>query len=103
VNQKQAKRARGIAQSEANRRGLWKKGESDVYAKWWRKLLAWFFLKFRKRYAGWVGRWYKSTLKRWSRLAYASVHDPDVREFERVRNKISRAEQRRRRKELETM
>lgn len=102
MNQKQAKRARGIASHEANRRGLWKKGEQDAYAKWWRKLLARFFPKFRKRYAGWVGRWYKSTLKKWARMAYRSIHDPDVKAFEQAREKIKRAELRERRRQLES-
>jgi hypothetical protein len=72
VNGKQARRAREVAYNEAMRRGLWKKGEASL--SWWRKLFAKVFPRLRRKYAGWVGRWYKRTLKKWSKLAYEYVH-----------------------------
>lgn len=90
VNGKQAKRARGIANTEAQRRGLWKQGEKGVYAKWWRRLLARFFPKLRKRYADAVGRWYKRTLKDFARQAYAYIHDRDAQRFQAMRDNMKR-------------
>jgi len=101
MNQKQAKRARGIANREAVKRKLWKQGEASVYSKWWRKILAKFFPKLRKKYSDLVGRWYKSTLKHWSRLAYQSIHDQDYMSFMHTREKLFRKEQARRMHDVE--
>ncbi len=84
------KKSRAIAKQEAIHRGLWKQGEASVYAKWWRKLLARFFPKLRKRYADWVGRWYKRTLKAWSHNIAASIHDRELQAIMRAREKINR-------------
>ena len=94
MNAKQAKRARAAANHEANRRGLWKKGEADIYAKWWRRLLARFFPKLRKKYADWIGTWYKRTLKDWARQAYRSIHDQDWKAFQCLQAKRERARRR---------
>jgi hypothetical protein len=88
MNGKQAKRARAMANHEAVKRGLWNQGESSVYSKWWRKILAKLFPKYRNRYTGWVGRWYKATLKKWARIAYAQIHDNDVKSFLNVQRKL---------------
>ena len=90
MSARQIKRARAYAFKEAERQGLWKKGEADVYAKWYRRLAAKLFPKFRKKYMGWIGRWYKATLKRWSKEAYASIHDRDTQAFLRARAKIQK-------------
>ena len=92
MNGRQAKIARGIANQEAKKRGLWKQGESQVFAKWTRRILVWLFPKKRKGYIDAVGRWYKSNLKHWSKQVYASVHDKDAIAFARAREKVLRRE-----------
>jgi hypothetical protein len=93
VSARQIKRARAYAYKEAERQGLWKKGEADVYAKWYRRLAARIFPRFRKRYMDAIGRWYKATLKRWSKEAYASIHDRDAQAFARTQRKLARKRQ----------
>jgi len=90
MNAKQCKRARSVAFREAKRRGLWKKGEAQVYGKWWRRLLAKFFPKFRKKYGDWVGRWYKRVVKDWAKQVAASVHDKDWQALQKAREKMDR-------------
>jgi len=90
MNGRQAKIARGIASQEAKRRNLWKQGESEIFAKWTRRLLVWLFPKKRQRYIDAVGRWYKSNLKHWSKLAYQSVHDRDAKAMAKAREKMLR-------------
>jgi hypothetical protein len=80
VSGKQSRRARALAHAEAERQGLWKKGEAGVFAKWWRRLLARFFPRLRRRYLDAVGRWYKRTLKVWQKIAYE--HRPGSRQGE---------------------
>jgi hypothetical protein len=90
MNGKQAKRARSAAHAEAERIGLWKKGEASVFAKWWRRLLARIFPKLRRRYIDAVGRWYKRTLKDFARQAYAYIHDRDAQAFRRMQLRAAR-------------
>ena len=90
MNGKQAKRARSAANAEAQRRGLWKKGEADIYAKWWRKLFAAIFLPLRRKYSDIIGRWYKRTLKDWSRQVYAFAHNGGKEEAEYLERKRAR-------------
>ena len=90
VNQKQSKRARAIAHTEATRRKLWAEGEKSVYAKWWRKLAAKLFPRLRKRYADAIGRWYKRTLKTWSHNIAASIHDRELQAILAAQAKINR-------------
>lgn len=90
MNGKQARRARAYASNEAKRRGLWKQGEDSVYAKWWKKLLAWLSPKYKKRNADLIGLWYKRTLKHWSRDVYNAMHDPDFEAMRRARKKIAK-------------
>jgi hypothetical protein len=94
VSGKQDKRARALAFREAKRRGLWKRGEAEVYAKWWRRILKRFFPKYRSAWADRIGRWYKAQVKKWAKQARAYVHDQDAQEFERVRAKLERKRQR---------
>jgi hypothetical protein len=96
VSARQIKRARAYAHKEAERQGLWKKCEKDVYKKWYRRLAAKLFPKFRKKYMDAIGRWYKATLKRWSKEAYASIHDRDAQAFAKARAKIQKAESKKR-------
>jgi hypothetical protein len=96
MNTKQAKRARAYAYKEAKRQGLWKKGEKDVYKKWYRRLASKLFPNFRKKYMDAIGRWYKSTLKRWSKEACASIHDRDVQAFARARAKMQASDRKKR-------
>ena len=95
MNGKQAKRARAIAFAEAERQGLWKKGESQFFT-FWRKLLAFFFPRRRRRYLDAIGRWYKATLKRWTRQAYIQTV---IEREERIR--FHRAQKRAERKRLQ--
>jgi len=90
MNSRQAKIARGLANQEAKKRGLWKQGEKQVFTKWTRRLLVWLFPKKRQRYIDAVGRWYKSNLKSFSRQIYASVHDKDAIAFAKARVKMLR-------------
>ena len=101
MNSRQAKIARGIANQEAKRRGLWKQGEKDVFAKWTRRLLVWLFPKKRQRYIDAVGRWYKSNLKHWSKQVYQQIHDRDAIAFARAREKKLRREAHIRRRKAE--
>lgn len=96
MSAKQIKRARAYAYEEAERQGLWKKGEKQVYAKWYRPVLAKLFPKLRKKYMNAIGRWYKATLKRWSKEAYAWTHDRDAIAFAKTRAKIQAREKRKR-------
>lgn len=77
---KQSRRARALAHAEAERSGIWKKDEASVFAKWWRRLLAFLFPRLRRRYLDAVGRWYKRTLKAWQKIAYE--HRPGSRQGE---------------------
>jgi len=90
MSARQSKRARAYAYKEAERQGLWKKGEGEVYQKWHRRLAAKLFPKIRKKYMNIIGRWYKATLKRWAKQAYASIHDRDAQAFASARKKIMR-------------
>ena len=90
MSARQIKRARAYAYKEAERQGLWKKCEEGIYAKWYRRLAAKLFPKFRNRYTDAIGRWYKATLKRWSKEAYASIHDREAIAFAKARAKIGR-------------
>lgn len=92
MNSRQSKIARGLANAEAKRRGLWKQGESQVFAKWTRRLLVWLFPKKRQRYIDAVGRWYKANLKHWAKQAYAAIHERDAIAFAKAREKMLRRE-----------
>lgn len=95
---KQAKRARAAAHAEAERIGLWKKGERMAFEKWWRRLLARLFPQYRKRWIDAVGRWYKRNLKGFAKQAYAFVHDRDAQAFARAQARSARKRQAERRK-----
>lgn len=75
---------------EARKRDLWGKGKEQVYAKWWRRLIGKFFPKFRAKWDGWIGRWYKSNVKRWAKQVRASIHDQEWLDFQRVHAKLER-------------
>ena len=96
MNGKQAKHARRVEYQEAVRQNLWKKGEKSLYAKWWRPLLAAIFPKRRKAYSDAVGRWYRRVLKTWSRNVYEYEHDPERREFERIKHKLAKRREKKR-------
>jgi hypothetical protein len=97
VNAKQCKRARGIAMQEARKRNLWAKGEDQVYAKWWCRLLARFFPKLRAKWDAWIGKWYKYNVKLWAKSIRASVHDQELRSFLLVQARNKRKEARKQR------
>lgn len=90
MSAKQDKRARALAFREAKRRGLWKQGESQVYNRWWRRLLRKLFPKYSAKWAAVIGRWYKAQVKRWAKAARAYVHDREAQAFERARAKLER-------------
>jgi len=96
LNGKQARAARRYAYREAVSRGLWKKGEQYVYSKFWRRLLAGIFPKTRKRYTDAIGRWYRRTLKAWSRQIYREAKDRDRMEFERLRRRMAKRREKKR-------
>lgn len=96
MNGKQARRTRAAAYLEAKRQGLWKKGEKSIYRKFWRRVGARLFPKLRAKYAAAIGRWYRRTLKRWSREIYDAAHDPDRLEMARVHKKMAKARARKR-------
>ena len=89
MNSKQAKRARAEAYAEAKRQDLWNKGKASLFSKWWRRILN-LFPRFRKRYENAIGRWYKATIKRWSRESYAYIHDRDGRRYLVYREEFDR-------------
>jgi hypothetical protein len=90
MNGKQARRCRAIANAEAVRSGLWKKGDDSVKGKWYRRLLARLFPSIRRKYSDWVGRWYKRTLKLWAHRVYASAHDPEYAAFLRSKKRVDK-------------
>ena len=96
MNGKQARIARRYAYREAVSRGLWKKGEASVYAKLWRRFIAWISPKARKRYTDAIGRWYRRTLKHWSHEIYAQAKDRDRIEFERLRRRLAKRREKKR-------
>jgi len=96
MSSRQAKRCRALANREAKRRGLWKQGEKSIYGKWWRRLLALFFPKARAKYLSWIGRWYKSTLKKWAKEAYRNMHDQEVQSYLKTREKMRKISKRQR-------
>jgi hypothetical protein len=93
------KQARAYAKQEAERRGLLKKGEADLYGKWWRRLFSRLFPKMHAKYSAMIKRWYKRTLKDWSRNAYAYIHDRDAQAVQRARVKMEKQQRRKRIKE----
>ena len=90
MNSKQAKRARAIAYREAKRRNLWKQGADQLNARWIDRLKAWLFKSFRERNADMVGRWYRRTVKNWSKQVAASFHDRDLAAFEAYRRRMAK-------------
>lgn len=88
---RQSRHARAVAHAEAERQELWKRGEAGIFAAWWRRLMAWISPKLRRFYLDAVGRWYRRNLKRWSKLAYAQAHDPDVVAMQRAARRIAKA------------
>lgn len=90
MNCRQAKKARAIANREAKRQNLWKRGIDSILSKWWRKLLAKWFPSFQKKYSNAVGSWYKRQLKTWARQAYAFSHDSDQLAFQAAKRKVDR-------------
>jgi len=89
MNQKQAKRARSLAHTEAIKQNVWKKGEEQVFDDWKKRFLAKIFPSFKNKKLSIVGRWYKSVLKKWSKQAYSSIHDKEIQELERARRKVA--------------
>lgn len=91
MNGKQSKKARAAAWKEAERRGLWKKGDKELIgAKWWRPILAKLFPKIRARYMDAIGRWHKATIKGWAKQVAASIHDRDLAAFQRAQHRAQR-------------
>jgi hypothetical protein len=90
MSSKKHRLARQAAYHEALKQRVWNKGETEVFAKWWRRLLAWVFPKTRKRYADMIGRWYKRVLKSWAKRAYELDHDRDMKAFIAARRKLAR-------------
>ena len=93
MSSKQSRRFRAAAYAEAQRLGLWKKGETQVFGGFqgfFRRLFA------RRRWTGIVGRWYKSNLKRFAKLAANYVHSGqdqkdflERRRFDKVRRRLA--------------
>jgi hypothetical protein len=81
------KRCRAVAMQEARRRNLWKQGEDAVYQKWYRRIFVRFFPSLRKKYNSWIGRWYRKCVKFMAKQARASVHDPVIQQYLRLRRK----------------
>jgi len=90
VSAKKHRDARAAVYHEAKRRNLWKRGEELLYAKWYRKLLAFISPATRKRYSDAIGAWYKRNLKAAGRRAYEQMHDADQKEFRRVQRTASK-------------
>jgi len=90
MNNKQAKRARAIAYREASRRNLWKQGADQLKANWKDRIKAWLSKSFRERNADMVGRWYRRTIKKWSKQVAASYHDRDFAAFEAARRRMAK-------------
>jgi hypothetical protein len=94
MNGKQAKKCRAIANSEAIRSKLWEKGANSLPL--WRRFFARLFPRLRRKYADWIGKWYKRTLKTWSRAIYASMHDRDFLAMQAYRQKMQKKADRKR-------
>jgi hypothetical protein len=94
-----AKKARALAMQEARKRNLWGIGQAEVFKKWWRPILAKIFPKLRKKYADWIGRFFKATVKRWAKQVRASVHDQALQSFLRAQARNKRKEERKKREE----
>jgi len=92
-----AKKARALAMQEARKRNLWKKGKDQVYAKWYRRLLAKLFPKLRAKWDAWIGKWYKYNVKRWAKSIRASIHDQELQSFLRIQARNKRKEERKKR------
>lgn len=90
MSSKKHRLARQAAYHESLKQRVWNKGETEVFAKWWRRLLARVFPKTRKRYADMIGRWYKRVLKSWAKRAYELDHDRDMKAFIAARRKLAR-------------
>lgn len=90
MSSKKHRLARQAAYHEALKQRVWNKGETEVFAKWWRRLLARVSPKTRKRYADMIGRWYKRVLKSWAKRAYELDHDRDMKAFIAARRKLAR-------------
>lgn len=87
MNGKQARMCRAAAMKEARKSKLWARGEASVYAKRYRMFLVKFFPSFRVKYNGWIGRWYKRCIKDMIKQAKASIHDPVIQQYIRLRQK----------------
>ena len=80
---------RSLANESANRGNVFKQG-ADGFMKWYRRLLAAIFPKYRRKYNGIVGWWYKRWLKKEARRIAAYNRDPDTRAFYAARSKARR-------------
>ena len=92
MSAKSSRRARAVAYSEAQRLGLWQRGEAEAYhgfKGFFRRLFA------RRRWTDIVGKWHKSNLKRFAKLAANYVHSGqdkkdflERRRFDKVRRRL---------------
>ena len=80
---------RAAATSNANRGNVFKQG-SDGFMRWYRRLLAAIFPKYRRKYNGIIGWWYKRWLKHEARRIAQIMRDPDTMAFYKARAKMAR-------------
>jgi len=92
MSAKRSRKARGIAMAEARRVDLWKQGETSLFSKWTLRFFAWVSRAKRKEYTDAIGRWYKSTVKSWSKRVAEEMRDQDMAEFRRVRRRMKKKE-----------
>lgn len=88
MSSKQYRAARSAAWREANRVKLFRQGHNELYRTWKARLKAWLSPKTKAVYEKMLGTWFKRQIKSFSHQAYATVHDPDWKELQRVRRKL---------------
>ena len=92
MSAKQSRKARSIAMAEARRVNLWKQGEKSLFSKWTLRFFAWISRAKRKEYTDAIGRWYKATVKAWSKRVAEAMRDQDTAEFRRVQMRMKKKE-----------
>ena len=88
MSSKQYRAARSAAWREANRVKLFRQGHNELYRTWKVRLKAWLSPKTKAVYEKALGTWFKRQIKSYSHQAYATVHDPDWKELQRVRRRL---------------
>ena len=78
---------RAAAMSNAKRGNVFKQG-ADGFMRWYRRILAAIFPKYRRKYNGVIGWWYKRWLKKEARRIAAYNRDPDTSAFYAARAKV---------------